>query len=207
MISWTRSEQLVRRLVGLGAAAAVVAGVAVMAAATTTAESNGRADVVSTLPTPPTLRGDLRRQYLQAERIARRSSDELAGAWVTPSGELMLGVADEATGAPARAQLDAAGLDRARLVPVARSMSQIQEIVDNVYELPGAEAVHTAGHDWPNNRAIVYVEHATSELRELLADVYGSAAVVIVEQPAPDLSLSLLIGSARTRPSRSWPYI
>lgn len=146
------------------------------------------APVASTVEAPPRVEGDKRNDLHEAQDISAGVPDQLAGAWVDPeTGGLVMGATPGASG-EAEQVLESAGLeDTVRVDVVAHSADELDEIVDHVYDLEGAETVGSAWHDWANNRVVVTAPEATTDLRATLAEAYGDA-VAIQEEDTPFLA-------------------
>lgn len=103
-----------------------------------------------------------------------------ANAWVDPStGDITVGVTDDSNYAAVKQELAERGVEDVRLVEVVHSQEELDDIVQNVYDVPGMDDISSAMHDYQNNSVLLTSRSpVTEELRAAVGAAFGDAAVL-----------------------------
>lgn len=147
--------------------------------------TSGDLEVVRDLATPVPLDPAVRSTMLDAQSVADSNPEVLAGAWLNhDTGVVTVGAVGTAGLRSAEAALEMEGIDGEVAVEVVQnSASALDDVVQNVYSLDGAEEVHGAWHDWARNQAIVTASDPSEELLQTLHREFGEAVVVYESEP------------------------
>jgi hypothetical protein len=129
---------------------------------------------------PPLTSKQIEQLSNATEILAGEPTSEYAGAWIDDTtGTLTIGVKHGTDTSDVEAQLAERGLKGETFEAVGHDQSQLDQIVENVYKMPGMEDISSAIHDYSANRIILTSHNpVTDELRTAIYDNFGDAAVI-----------------------------
>lgn len=125
-----------------------------------------------------------RRDYVAAAAAIDQVPDlQVANVWADDhSSTVYVGVTSPTAQVSIEDALGDAGVANYELVPVENSQSDLDSIVETIYQQPGMDAITSAAHDYANNRVIVTADLPSDALRAQLFALYGNT-VALEQQP------------------------
>lgn len=153
------------KFLGGTACSAVLAGLLVAGAGSSASADPG---VPFGLPAQPTVPPTAVESVLRAQSVSAQAPTQFGGAWYdTESGSVRLGVV---AGAP---DPELPGVE---VVPVQRSEKQLNDLLFDIYRVPGNDGLLSyADIDWANNRINAAALRVTEALSAGIREAYGDA--------------------------------